>query len=176
MNQKVICFLRIFGHRGGCYIFSSTLFLQPNSKLKKKWAVWSNRPQADSWASGLGWVWQRISVVLLLLSLWLYEKPTSQPVCVHQNDPTMYSCCPATLGFWVNKDYHCVLALPCWQHDKCFWFWISATCSWGFNKTESLVITSEGEMQNFNGGKTSYANGGFKTTLWTWFSKWKHFL
>lgn len=57
---------------------------QPESKLEKEWAVWLERPWADSWASVFGCTWQDNSVVSQ--GLWrthsqiLYTPPRSHKV------------------------------------------------------------------------------------------------
>lgn len=57
---------------------------QPESKLEKEWAVWLERPWADSWASVFGCTWQDNSVVSQ--GLWrthsqiLYTPPRSHKI------------------------------------------------------------------------------------------------
>lgn len=71
--------------KSGALLYLNSL-LQPESKLEREWAVWLERPWADSRASVFGCTWQDNSVVSQ--GLWrthsqiLYTPPNTHKICL----------------------------------------------------------------------------------------------
>lgn len=71
------------------------VFFQPESKLEKEWAVWLERPWADSWASVFGCAWQDNFVVSL--GLWrTHSQILYTPLWSHIISPLPWNLNPAS--------------------------------------------------------------------------------